>query len=218
MRFSVIALLGLAVMGLGMAGGAAPAHAAEPGDGVKTVSLTAPSGDIHQRAAEEINRVGQDAIAILSNQSLSKDERTTYFRKVLSKELDIPVLAKFMLGRYWKHATPEQRTAYTDVFTAFLLQTYSVRLGGVKVNALSVLKAQAAGNTKDVFVHSLVRRANAGPIRAVWRVRPYGEDFRIVDLIVEGISMAVTLRQEFGSILQKDGVDGLVTMLQGRLS
>lgn len=204
-----------AVIGLGIMG---PAEAGERLPQVKTVALTTDGGGVEQRALQSIDRVGRDTVAVLSNLTLTKAQRIAYFRKILARDLDIPVLAKFMLGRHWKGATPEQRAAYTKVFSEFILQTYSTRLGGTKVDSFEVLKTETAKGTKDIFVHSRVRRSGAATLRVVWRVRPYGDAFRVVDLMVEGISMAVTLRQEFAAILRRDGVDGLIAMLRSRLT
>ena len=215
------ALWGLtaAVIGFGGLATAGPSRAGEAAPEVKTVALTTNAGGVEQGALQSIDRVGRDSVAILSNRTLTKAERINYFRKILARDLDIPVLAKFMLGRHWKRATPEQRAAYIKVFSEFLLQTYSTRLGGAKVESFEVLKTETAKGTKDIFVHSRVRRSGAATMRAIWRVRPYGEgEFRVVDLVVEGISMAITLRQEFASILRRDGVDGLIAMLLGRLT
>ena len=195
-----------------------PVRAGEPAPAIKTVALTTDEGGVEQRALQSIDRVGQDVLAVLSNRTLTQAQRFTYFRKILARNLDIPVLAKFMLGRHWKRATPEQRAAYTKVFSEFILQTYSARLGGTKVDSFEMLKTETAKGTEDIFVHSRVRRSGASTLRAVWRVRPYGDAFRFVDLVVEGVSMAITLRQEFASILRRDGVDGLIAMLRGRLT
>lgn len=210
-----------AVIGIGGFGGLATAGSAQAGEStpaVKTVALTTNQGGVKQRALQSIDRVGRDTVAVLSDLTLTKAQRITNFRKILARDLDIPVLAKFMLGRHWKSASPEQRAAYTKVFSEFLLQTYSTRLGGSKVDSFEVLKTETAKGTKDIFVHSRVRRSGAAPLRAIWRVRPYGDEFRVVDLMVEGISMAITLRQEFAAILRRDGIDGLIAMLQGRLA
>ena len=207
-------------MGLGLAGGLNPTYAGEPAAGMTTAALaTTKSDQVQMRAAQAVERLGQEAVAVLSDHSLNKEQRASYFHKILSRDLDIPVLAKFMLGRYWKRATVDQRAAYTEVFTAFILKTYSTRLGGAKVDAFHVVKANKAKNSKDIFVHTRVIRSDADPVQATWRIRPYGDEFRIVDLVVEGISMAITLRQEFASILRKgDGVDGLIQKLKDRIT
>ncbi len=226
MRGTTIASYALAAA-IGFGGLAAPfqsgaqsgAQAGEVAPEVKTVALTTAEGGVEQGALQSIDRVGRDSVAVLSNRTLTKAQRITYFRNILARNLDIPVLAKFMLGRHWKRATPEQRAAYIEVFSDFLLQTYATRLGGAKVDSFEVWKTETAKGTKDIFVHSRIRRSGAPTVRAIWRVRPYGEEeFRVVDLVVEGISMAITLRQEFASILRRDGVDGLIAMLRGRLT
>jgi phospholipid transport system substrate-binding protein len=208
------------LMGLGLAGGLNPIHAGEVSTGVATAALTTNgAGDMRQRAAHAVEHLGKEAVAILSDSSLNREQRFDYFHKVLSRDLDIPVLAKFMLGRHWKRVTDEQRAAYIEVFKEFILQIYSTRLGGARIDAFHVIKVVKAKNGKDFFVHSKVTRSGAGPVHATWRIRPYGDEFRIVDLVIEGISMALTLRQEFSSILRKNnGIDKLIERLKARIA
>lgn len=215
-----IPALGLAMlMGLGLAGGLNPIHAGEAATGVATAALTTGAGEVRQRAAEAMERLGREAVAVLSDSSLNNEQRAAFFHKILSRDLDIPVLAKFMLGRHWKRVTDEQRAAYTEVFREFILQTYSTRLGGAKIDSFQVIKVVKATNGKDIFVHSKVTRSGAGPVLAMWRIRPYGDQFRIVDLVIEGISMAITLRQEFSSILRKgNGIDDLIERLKAKVA
>ena len=167
-------------------------------------------------AVVHIENLGHEVLTILSDPSMSEAERTEFFSELLARDLDIPLIARFVLGRHWNTATPEQRQTYTEIFSQFLVQTYSARLGGVEIDDFTVLNAKNVGD-KDILVFSHVAQGSGQPVRANWRVREREGGFRILDLSVEGISMAVMLRQEFASILRKkNGVDGLIDMLKER--
>ena len=167
-------------------------------------------------AARHIEKLGGEVLAVLKDPSMSKDQRIAYFRDLLARDLDIPLIARFVTGKHWRSASPEQRRSYLEVFSAFVVQTYSARLGGVEVNEIQVLETEPVGQ-RDILVRSRVVQSKGAPLRADWRLTNRDGIFRILDLSVEGISMALTLRQEFSSVLRrKGGVDGLIAILRKR--
>ncbi len=174
-----------------------------------------PAPDLHP-AALHIEELGHEVMSIMSDTSMPEEERAESFRGLLARDLDILLIARFAIGNHWRSATEEQRQAYLDVFSIFVVNTYSARLGGVKVDRFEVLGAQSVGEN-DILVRSKVDRTDSKPIKADWRVREREGRFLILDLAVEGISMAMTLRHEFASVLRsKGGVDNLIQTLAER--
>jgi len=171
---------------------------------------------VRHPAALHIEKLGAEVIAILGDSSKSKDQRVAYFRDLLARDLDIPLIARFVTGKHWKSASPEQHRSYLEVFSAFVVQVYSARLGDANVGAIQVLETQPVGKS-DILVRTRVVQSHGTPLRADWRLTNRDGTFRILDLSVEGISMALTLRQEFSSVLRrKGGVDGLIAVLRER--
>lgn len=169
-------------------------------------------------AAAHIEDLGRQVIAAIGDTTMPEAERVRFFGELLARDLDIPIIARFVLGGHWRKSTRQQRQAYVRVFTDFVMKTYSVRLGGVGVTRFEVVKTRAAGK-RDVVVRSRVSRAHAKPIRADWRVRRRQGRLRILDVSVEGVSMALMLRQEFSSVLRNSGgVEGLIETLKKRLA
>jgi phospholipid transport system substrate-binding protein len=167
-------------------------------------------------AAEKIDALGAEAMALLSDASMSKEVRQLHFREILARELDIPLLARFMLGRYWRKATPEARHAYEDAFAEYVLSRYTTLLGGAReIEGFEVVGATTT-ETGDVLVESRIWRGGAEPITTGWRMRNRDGHFVVIDLVVEGLSMAQTQRQEFSSILRSNGgrVEGLISVLK----
>ena len=77
------------------------------------------------------------------------------FRGLLARDLDIPMIGKFVLGRHWRTASEGQRKAYLDTFSKFIVATYAKRLGGIRVDQFDVISAKSLG-TKDILVRSRV--------------------------------------------------------------
>ena len=172
-------------------------------------------GPGHDDAISHIERLGDDVLATMEIGLVDGRERDGIFRAILARDLDIELIARFVLGQHWNDATIDQRNRYSSAFSAFLVQTYATRLGGVHIDRFEVQEARSIGD-KDVLVRSKVDHGARKPVRADWRVRDGAGGFKIIDLSVAGISMALMLREEFASILRKQGLDGLITMLQDR--
>jgi phospholipid transport system substrate-binding protein len=163
-----------------------------------------------------ISNLAEQALAVLRRQDLSLEQREAAFRQLLRNGFDMNFIARFVLGKHWRELNAEQQAEYLDVFSEYVLQTYSRRLGGYAGQTFAVLGARAAGQ-QDVIVQTRIDQPSGGPpILADWRVRPGAGGYRIVDVIVEGVSMAVTQRAEFGAVVQRGGVAGLVEALRAR--
>ncbi|MDP6602724.1 MAG: ABC transporter substrate-binding protein [Rhodospirillales bacterium] len=181
-----------------------------------TFETAAGGPDAEHPAARHIAELGTQVISVLDDGSVSKAERIAYFRQILARDLDIPLIARVVLGKHWRSATEQQRAAYMDAFAVFVVRTYSQRLGGFEVNAILILDINPVGE-RDVVVRSRVDRSGANAVRADWRFTNRGGNYRILDLSVEGVSMALMLRQEFASVIRaKGGLDGLVAALKER--
>lgn len=167
-------------------------------------------------AVLRIEQLGDEVLAVLEDPQRTPDDRIAVFRKLLARDLDVDLIARFALGRYWNTTDPADRDAYRAVFSHFLVQTYATRLGGLTIDDFEVVEARTVGD-KDIIVRSRVDNGTKRDVRADWRLRKHDGKLLILDLSVEGISMAVMLRQEFASILRKKGFDGLMDMLRERV-
>ncbi len=166
-------------------------------------------------AAQFIDQLGNQAIQTLRATNLTLDQREAQFRSLLSQGFDLRFIGRFVLGRYWRGATPDQQNDYIVLYGEYLVQTYAARLGGYSGETLTVIGARAA-NDKDFIVSTHLARPSGPAIAADWRVRVIDGQYRIIDIMVEGISMAITQRSEFASVVKRDGIDGLLTILRAR--
>lgn len=168
-----------------------------------------------QGASALIEALGDQAIGLLRDGSVTLEQREEHFRALLRKGFDMPLIARFVLGRYWQRADEEEQAEYLELFSEYILKTYARRMGGYSGEEFEVLGARAAGE-QDVLVRTRITRKAAPPIVADWRVRLRDGEYRIVDLVVEGVSMAVTQRAEFAAVIQRRGMSGLLQALRAR--
>lgn len=177
------------------------------------------SADAGVSASEFIAGLGQRAVSALTGPDLTREERETRFRELLDTHFDVPGIAKFVLGRYWRVATDEEKQEFVKLFEEFLVQGYARRFAEYSGENFEVRNVRQGGDGY-ALVQSLVIRPNAENVRVDWRVQDGGDaSFRIVDVIVEGLSMAATQRDEFASVIQSKGgkVAGLIDVLRAKV-
>jgi len=162
-----------------------------------------------------IKLLGNDAIQMLRDKNLSQSQRESEFRRLFVKGFDVDLISRFALGRFWREATETQRSEYQRLFEDFIVKSYVARLGQYSGETFAVKDAKSV-DTNDDVVESVIERPNAPAVRVDWRVRHSSGDFKIVDVIVEGVSMVLTQRQEFASVIQNGGgsIDSLLQRLR----
>lgn len=155
------------------------------------------------------------ALQVLRSPSASMTDRENVLRQLLAQGFDLPFIARFVLGRNWRKLPAEQRETYVQVYSTYFLNTYARRLGGYEGQSFTVLSAHPAGR-KDAVVKTRIDRPGAASLISDWRVRASRNEFRIIDISVEGVSMAVTQRSEFAAVIKSRGIDGLMAALSAR--
>lgn len=186
---------------------------ASASDEIGGFELASGPGDEHP-AAQAIRALGEEAIALLSDPALDEATRFERFRDLMVRGVAVEPIAQFVLGRYWRRATEAQREAYLTVYSEFIIASFTRKLGGVSISRFEVVGVSPTKQGGQL-VETVVARDGGEPIRAIWRLRESDGEWRIIDLMVEGISLAMTQRQEFASVIRgAGGIDGLISRLR----
>lgn len=170
------------------------------------------------RAGNFIQNLGDEAIATLAKADLDAQVREKEFRRLLRQGFAIDGIAKFVLGRYWRAIGPEQRQRYLEVFEELIVRSYAHRFEQYDGETFRVTGERPDG-ASGRLVESEINQKSGPPLKVQWRVRESDEGLKIVDILVEGVSMAVTQRSEFAAVVQKHGgrVDGLIGELEDKV-
>ncbi len=179
--------------------------------GVPPASAAAKDG-----AIQHIQVLGERAFAAVQRSDMSLEDREAILADILSQGFELPLIARFVLGRYWRKATPEQRDSYVDLFGKFVIKSYSRHIGGFAGSSFDIVGAEPIGKS-DFLVTTNLRRKSGPSFKAGWRVRLIDGKYKIIDVMIEGISMAVSQRQEFASVLKRDGVERLLQILAAKV-
>lgn len=185
------------------------------------VALAAPSARAAAAGDEAetfISDLAANAVAMVQNSHQTDAEREAEFRRIVRKGFALDVIGRFVVGRYWHQMNADQQEQYQELFAEWLMKSYAGRLGGYRGQTLEVIKSLEAGS-RDVFVRTRVLRSDGSPpIAADWRVRKFEGQYKIIDIVVEGVSMAAAQKSEFESVIRNVGVDGLIESLRQRLA
>ncbi len=168
-------------------------------------------------ASSFVQQLGNRAIGVLQDDGSTLAQREAMFRDILVEGFDLNLIGRFVLARYWKKASEEQQANYLRAFGEFIVRKYSAMLGGYAGEVFTVVSEQPSGD-KDVMVLTRIDRPSGPPIETHWRVRGKDGEQRIIDVLVEGISMAMTQRAEFKSVVKRHGIDGLIQILDAQSS
>jgi phospholipid transport system substrate-binding protein len=160
-----------------------------------------------------VDQVATDVLNIVKIDKLSVGDRKSNLSASLGRVVDVDYVAKFVLGRHWRIATPAQQKAYLAAYGPFLLNNYVARLTKYTGQTYKINGTQADG---DAFVVSMQLVDPNGPAVLVdYRVRQDAQTkFKVIDIVVEGVSLLATQRSEFNSVVSNKGLDVLIQALQ----
>ena len=149
------------------------------------------------------------AVAQLSEDGISEDEKARRFTALLRESLDTESIARFVTGPTWRDADGDQKKAFMEAFEASIVARFLPLLGKDADQRLVFDQAAAASAKEEtvVQVKSTVQRDDGKLSKLVWRLRKTEGGFKIIDLSAEGISMAMTLRDEYASVLNANDGD-----------
>ncbi len=166
-----------------------------------------------------IDKMGKEAIGFLGDEKLDHQEKREKFRALLGKHFDMKTIGRFTLGSYWKNMTPAQREEYQTLFDDLIVDIYAQRFSDYRGQAFEVSGSFPEGES-DYIVRSYIVPKTGENISVSWHVRHKNGEFKIIDIAIEDVSMTITKRSEFASIIQRGGgdVEVLLNHLRGNRS
>jgi len=171
---------------------------------VLTAGLTSLPARAGAEADAFVRQVGTETLQALSDRSLTSEKREDLVRNLLTNYLDLDMVGRFCLGRYSRSLSDSQKQEYRKLFEDYLVKVYAQLLSQYNGETMTVNEGvRAAGN--DVVVESQINRQSGPPVRVEWKLHDKDGKPLLTDVIVEGVSMAFTQRQQFESVIQGNG-------------
>ncbi len=176
------------------------------------------AGSIDEAPGEFIEKLAEKAVAALTIDDITRVERVRRFRTLLNDHFDVKTIGRFVLGRYWRQASEEERADFLTLFEDLIVDTYVDRFAKYSGEALLVTKTEATQDDDFIVFSSINRPSGGPPVGVAWRLRLRNGNYLIIDVMVEGVSMGQTQRSEFASVIRRNGgaVKGLLAKLRDR--
>jgi phospholipid transport system substrate-binding protein len=175
----------------------------------------APSADSARALIEEVSA---EVLTILSDQNRGNQQKFDALVALLEEPIDLDLVGRLILGRHWRTASDEQRKQYLQLFREYALANLASKLHLYQGQSFEVTGAKVVSD-QDALVTSRILSDGEPPLQVDWRLRERNDgDLVTIDLIVEGVSLIVTLRSEFGSVIERQGFEGLLAELRQRIA
>ncbi len=194
---SLLLTLGLLLAGM-------PAHAANDPDLAPHV--------VAKRASEDV------ITALAKDPGISKDKARAlaFIDEKILPYFDFQSMTRLAVGRAWRDATPEQQARLTSEFRTLLVRTYAASLDTLRGAEIDYRPVNVGANDKRAVVKGLVKRPGMQPLTMEMAVERQPDGWRVIDIAIENLSLVTNYRSEFGMIVQRDGVNGLIKSLADR--
>jgi phospholipid transport system substrate-binding protein len=155
-----------------------------------------------------------EAEPVLNDKSIAPAERTQKLRSILGSVFDSKQMAQSMLGRYWRRANDSQRAELVGLMETYLIDVYAGRMDSIDGQVKFDVGAEKQVGARTI-VDSQVLRPGSPPVSVDWQVETVGGKAVVTDIVVEGVSLVVSQRADFASIIRSQGgLDGLIKLLK----
>src|SRR3954451_16347198 len=159
--------------------------------------------------------LADQAIALSRKVAGNPAAHTAELTALLDRSTYVALVGRLVLGRQWRSMDEAQRREYQGMFRDYVLAGLVRRLGGVEgIERVDVTGSRLAQGEDSMVGTRIKLGRGAQPANVEWRVRQAGDSYKIIDVVVEGVSLVVSNRNQFGSIVNQRGVDGLLDQLR----
>ena len=163
-----------------------------------------------------MNQLWGQTVEVLSKK-VPRAERLARFRQLYLADFDGPGIARFVLGRYWRIASEQEQQEFLKLFEDYVVFVYGTRLSNFNGETFNV-RGSRTDESGTIVSTDIFSPNGDAPIKVDWRLITNHGSFKINDVIIEGVSMLVTQRSEFASVIQRHGgqVGELLAMIRER--
>ena len=163
-------------------------------------------------ASTFVSNLVDNIIKDVLSADVSKEEKTKRFENYMLNAVDTQAIAKAVLAQYWRTASPKEKDDFIEAFKDMAIKMTAERFNMYNGQEVQFFSERPAQGKNQVFVDSSVTHESK-PIQVVWRVRQKDGEYRILDIIIEGVSMALNYRNEYTAYLQNHTIQDLIKEL-----
>lgn len=170
-------------------------------------------------AGRFVNDIATKVLQTVNDEQLSRTEQEQRIHALAVENFDVPAIARFVLGGYWRSTTSTERQAFTEVFEDYMVRVYTSRFIQYRDVTFHVTREQPESDNKTLVYSEIIRTGDQPRVKLDWWVSKKNGTYKIADVSIEGISQLLTYRDEFTSVLDRNGgrIPALVEQLRDKL-
>ena len=160
---------------------------------------------------EFVNELVNDAISLLSDKSATKEKKEDFIKTIALENVDINALGLYTLGELRKSSNKEDIIKYQDVFEKYFLKSLTSRLVDYSSSKFEIIGSEQKSANYTIVSSKIIPEDGDPEIKIDWRIYTKNPEKPLIrDLIVEGLSLARTQKEEFASILSSNNNDIMI--------
>lgn len=164
-----------------------------------------------------IQDISDQALSVIRSETTSDGIKEQQLTDLFMSAVDTPWIGRFVMGRSWKGLSAEQQTHYTALFQQFLIRQYVPQFRRYNNNYYSILKVIPEDHNRYT-VYSSVSNPDGVSLSINYKLHPMPDgNYKIYDVVAEGVSLLNTHRSEFASIVTHEGSEALINMLEQKV-
>lgn len=176
----------------------------------------AQSGARDPGAEAFVQAKAQRVVTVLANKGMTDAQKKQVFHQAVDELADVPRITNFVLGKYARTITPDQKARFSSAFRVYAENVYQSRIDDYRGEQLKVT-GSVVRKPGDVIVNTVISGGQiTQPLPVSWRVLGGGANWKVVDVQFKGIWLAITQQQDFVSTIDNAGgnIDVLINQLQ----
>jgi phospholipid transport system substrate-binding protein len=174
--------------------------------------LTAPSV-AQSTPSQVIDTLSNQVLAVLRDKSLETDVRRTKIEDIIYRYVDFETLSRLVMARNWNRLSDPQKSEFMTEFKKHLSHTYGDNIDNYRNERVAIL-SERPEKRGDVTVKSKIVRGGSDDILVDYRLRKREENWRIIDVVIEGVSLVANFRSQFQEIMTSGGAERLLKLLR----
>ncbi|MCH8137702.1 MAG: ABC transporter substrate-binding protein [Proteobacteria bacterium] len=170
-------------------------------------------------AGSFVSNLGKRAIRELTPKDISDAERVKRMRALLAEAFDVKAISKFVLGIYWRRTTEDQRAEFLKLYKTVVSHSYAGLFKKYSGETFEVIRQVSVAGGGSI-VYGRIKRMNGPPVAVELQVVKNSGTYKAVDIKIEGVSMPLTHRKEYSSVIRRNrgSVAGLLNVLRKKAS
>jgi len=167
-----------------------------------------------QSPREVVQSTSDEVLAVLAEKDLSKQERRDKVRTIVLRSMDFETLSRLVLARNWGRFSPAQQQEFMQEFQDHLATIYGRRLDDYRNEKVEVVGDRRESNGDSTVQTKILRGGGSNDIEVDYRLRESNGQWKVIDFIVEEISMVANFRSQFQDIVASGGPEKLLHLLK----